>query len=431
MIFRDRQEAGRLLAERLKQEALERPVIIALPRGGVPVGFEVAQALHASFDVLVVRKISAPSHPEFGIGAVTEDGSVWIDEKSAQRIDARDLNTWVQVAFDEVKHRVKQYRKNRPLPSLKGKTAVIVDDGLATGVTARLACLYARYQGAERVILAIPVCAPRSETRLGAVADQIICLEEPESFFSVGEFYDDFEQISDDEVIALLSQGKAKLRKIIHREVVIESQGICLPGSLSVPVQSQGIILFAHGSGSSRMSPRNLQVAKTLQKAGFATLLFDLLTEEESFDRAHVFDIPFLAERLSSATKWIQNEKSIRRSPIGYFGASTGAGAALWAAAEMGPDISAIVSRGGRPDLAMDRIPEVLAPTLLIVGGADTAVIEMNREALKSLRSGELFIVPDATHLFEEPGALETVAQHATSWFEKYLSNKQARKEAA
>lgn len=190
-----------------------------------------------------------------------------------------------------------------------------------------------------------------------------------------------------------------------------------VPGQLVIPSSAKGLVLFAHGSGSSHLSPRNRQVASTLNRAGIGTLLFDLLTEEESQNRANVFDISLLAERLKNATRWVQSRKDCQGFPLGYFGASTGAAAALWAAADLKEEVSAIVSRGGRPDLALHCLDRVTAPTLLIVGEEDAPVIEMNRDALPYLRNGHLTIIPGATHLFEETGTLEAVAQHARKWF--------------
>jgi putative phosphoribosyl transferase len=205
------------------------------------------------------------------------------------------------------------------------------------------------------------------------------------------------------------------------REVRIAPIG--LDGLLSLPKAAAGIVLFAHGSGSSRFSPRNNYVAKALQDAGLATLLFDLLTDEESADRARVFDIPLLAERLAMATEWVASQPEISALPIGYFGASTGAAAALVAAARGGRNIAAVVSRGGRPDLTDTDLPQVRAPTLLIVGGADDVVLELNRMALAKLTcEKKLAIVPGATHLFEEPGTLDEVIALARDWFVGHLS---------
>jgi putative phosphoribosyl transferase len=210
-----------------------------------------------------------------------------------------------------------------------------------------------------------------------------------------------------------------------EREVRVPVASVTLEGNLGVPEDARGVVLFAHGSGSGRHSPRNRYVAQELRQAGLATLLIDLLTpEEEEVDlrtRHLRFDIGMLAERLIGATDWMKRESDTRNLHLGYFGASTGAGAALVAAAERPEEVGAIVSRGGRPDLAGEALPRVRAPTLLIVGENDVPVIEMNREAMERLRvEKELEIVSGATHLFEEPGALEKVAHLASDWFVRY-----------
>ncbi|MBF8186807.1 alpha/beta hydrolase [Nonomuraea sp. K274] len=198
-------------------------------------------------------------------------------------------------------------------------------------------------------------------------------------------------------------------------------------GDLVVPEAAQGVVVFVHGSGSSRLSPRNRYVAGALNEAGLGTLLFDLLTPEEEADRANVFDIGLLAERLLQRTGWVREQPEAKGLPVGYFGASTGAAAALWAAAEPGNAIAAIVSRGGRPDLAGERLAAVRAPTLLIVGGRDPVVIELNEEAQRRLRAeSKMTIVPGATHLFEEAGALEAVAGHAREWFTTHFAGPHA-----
>ncbi|MEV5496739.1 hypothetical protein AB0M50_15225 [Nonomuraea fuscirosea] len=191
-----------------------------------------------------------------------------------------------------------------------------------------------------------------------------------------------------------------------------------MSGDLIVPDAAQGLVLFAHGSGSGRHSPRNRYVAGALNEAGLGTLLFDLLTPEEEADRANVFDIGLLAGRLLERTAWAREQLEAACLPIGYFGASTGAAAALWAAATPGNDVAAIVSRGGRPDLAGPRLAAVRAPTLLVVGGRDPVVMELNEQAQERLAvESRIAVVPGATHLFEEPGALDAVAGHATDWF--------------
>lgn len=208
----------------------------------------------------------------------------------------------------------------------------------------------------------------------------------------------------------------------LPQSVVVEAAGVRLPGVLTLPPHPAGVVVFAHGSGSSRFSARNRFVADALVAANFGTLLFDLLTELEAGNRANVFDIALLAGRLRGASEWLAAYAATADLKLGFFGASTGAAAALVTAAEVGPSVHAVVSRGGRPDLAADLLPWVKAPTLLIVGEADIDVLELNRAALRRLGGvRQLAVVPHATHLFEEPGALEKVAGLAAFWFGRYL----------
>jgi putative phosphoribosyl transferase len=210
------------------------------------------------------------------------------------------------------------------------------------------------------------------------------------------------------------------LPHVVDRRVDVGSRH--LEGALAIPDGSKGLVIFAHGSGSSRLSPRNIRVARDLNARGFGTLLFDLLTESEAARRANVFDIPLLGARVAEAVAWARANPETARLPIGLFGASTGAAAALVASCEAPGEVAAVVSRGGRPDLAGRYLRNVRSPTLLIVGGADQGVIELNRQAFALLEcEKQLEIVPGATHLFEEPGTLERVIDLAADWFEKYL----------
>lgn len=209
-----------------------------------------------------------------------------------------------------------------------------------------------------------------------------------------------------------------------YKEITIPIDKIRLKGNLRIAKNSKGFIIFSHGSGSSRMSSRNNFVADLLYESGFSSLLFDLLTLHEDLRYENRFDIQLLTNRLVKVTQWTQNNKDFKKLPIGYFGASTGAASALRAAAQMSKAIKAVVSRGGRPDLAIEDLPFVQAPTLLLVGGNDAVVIELNKKAKAQIKSNcELKIVAGASHLFEEPGTLEEVAKHTIKWFNTYLKN--------
>jgi putative phosphoribosyl transferase len=226
-----------------------------------------------------------------------------------------------------------------------------------------------------------------------------------------------------------MNQAQTEVR--IVRDVLIPSRKVQLEGELNIPAKASGVVLFAHGSGSSRHSPRNKYVARTLHDSDVGTLLFDLLTQEEEEEEKNTrhlrFDIELLSKRLIDATNWIKTVTEIKSLPIGYFGSSTGAAAALVAAAELGHQVAVVVSRGGRPDLAGESLPYVKAATLLIVGGRDEEVIKLNWEAYGRLHcEKKVEIVGRATHLFEEPGALEDVARLAADWFKKYFESNSA-----
>jgi len=435
MPFVDRREAGRRLAERLMYLQGEDVVVLGLPRGGVPVAFEVAQALGAPLDVVVVRKLGVPFQPELAMGAIGEGGARVLNDDVVRMaaVSQQELDTVEKRERVELDRRARRFRGDRPRVPLAGRTAVVVDDGIATGATARAGCQVAKSQGAIRVVLAVPVAPPRAVAELGRQVE-VVCVETPDSLWAVGQWYRDFTQTSDDEVARLLAES-AQLELISlgaesapadppirDEEVEVTAGRVGLAGHLTLPEQPTGIVVFAHGSGSSHHSPRNRFVAKVLNQAGLGTLLFDLLTPREELDRANVFDIELLGDRLGEVTGWLGDQPVVRHLPIAYFGASTGAGAALWAAAQPDCDVAAVVSRGGRPDLAGPRLGQVCAPTLLIVGSLDPAVLELNRQAQAQLHcESSLAVVPGATHLFEEPGTLAAAAELARDWLHTHL----------
>jgi len=430
VLFTDRLEAGRRLGARLEYLRGQDVVVLGLPRGGVPVGAQVAEALDAPLDVCLVRKLGVPHQPELGMGAIGEDGVRVINQEVLRGSGASEADLERVEAHERavLAQRAARYRGDRRPADVAGRTAVIVDDGVATGSTARVACRIARARGAARIVLAVPVAPWDFPQRLAGEADDLVCLATPADFYAIGQFYGDFTQVADDEVTAWLRQTAHRHERFAgtgpgDREVEIAAGAVRLRGRLTLPAGATGVVAFAHGSGSGRHSPRNRFVAGGLNRAGLGTLLFDLLTEDEEHDRANVFDIGLLAGRLSDVTRWLREEPDTEGLAVGYFGASTGAAAALWAAAEPSARPAAVVSRGGRPDLAGPRLPEVTAPTLLIVGGADRQVLELNREAQAALRcESRLEVVPGATHLFEEPGTLERVTELARDWFADHMA---------
>jgi putative phosphoribosyl transferase len=430
-VFRNRVHAGRMLAGKLEHLRGQKVVVLGLPRGGVPVAFEVARELGAPLDVILVRKLGVPYQPELAMGAIGEGGVVVRNREVIRlaRVPEETLEQVRRQEMVELERRAIQFRGDRPPVAIAGRVAVLVDDGIATGSTMKAAVEVARAAGASRVVVATPVAPPDIDERLGEVADEIVVVDRPYPFYAIGEFYLDFTQTSDREVTDLLAQA-ARMAPASHGqrgtngEITIPVASVPeggIGGLLTIPDLPRGAVVFAHGSGSSRHSPRNRFVADVLNEAGLATLLVDLLTPGEGSSRAAVFDVELLAGRLVAATAWLTEHHQF--PTVGYFGASTGAAAALTAAARPDSPITAVVSRGGRPDLAGEALRHVRCPTLLIVGGRDEQVMELNRAAQEAMTcETRLAVIPGATHLFEEPGALEAVSEIARDWFLAHMT---------
>jgi len=437
MIFKDRIDAGRQLATRLSSYAnWQDIVVLGIPRGGVTVAFEVAQALHAPLDIFLSRKLGVPGHEELAFGAIAAGDGRYLDKRviEAAGLSEQQIERVTQDVKNTLQERALLYRGSCPPLEVTGRTVILVDDGIATGASVYAAISALRQMKPAKLVLAVPVAPASTCAWLRPEVDQLVCVHAPEEFYAVGQFYESFPQVEDVEVQDLLRRARLEAYTSSRSDsssnerqsdVTIDLDNVRLEGTLTIPNDPKGIVLFAHGSGSSRHSPRNRYVAQVLQADGFATLLFDLLTsQEESVDRqtaALRFDIGLLAKRLVGATQWITRHPATLTLPVGYFGASTGAAAALVAAARLPGLVRAVVSRGGRPDLAREALGIVQASVLLLVGGNDEMVIGLNREALSKLRcrDKQLVIIPGATHLFEETGALEQVARLAAAWLSR------------
>ncbi|CAF1209267.1 unnamed protein product [Rotaria sordida] len=447
LIFRDRIDAGcQLAAHPYLQKIKSLPsnernsyLVISLPRGGTVVGDELAKQLNITHDLVFPRKIPCPGQPEFAIGAVSELGDViWNDyARQENLIDKPQVQQSKDKQIEESRRRKQIYRGQRkPLESLSGRTVILVDDGLATGATMKSAIMTCQHLNAQSIIVAVPCGSADRVKDISKSVDKVICLTTPYGYHAVGQCYDSFDQTTDEEVIEIMAKYQGLNSENISNsgkqsiKIELDSQNV-LHGDLTLVSNSIGLVLFAHGSGSSRLSPRNQYVAEQLNAAKISTFLLDLLTKNEEIEddrtRKLRFNIPFLADRLSQVTDWLyQNNKNIQNLSIGYFGASTGGAAAIIAGGiKQQKRTKAIVSRGGRPDLVpKEQLNQLTVPTLLIVGGADMDVIKMNEEAysqMTQLKDNEkqkaLKLIPNATHLFEEKGALEQVSQLAVQWF--------------
>jgi putative phosphoribosyl transferase len=428
MVFRNREEAAYLLVEQLRPYAQSGALVVALPRGGVPLGAIIARELQLPLDIILIKKIGHPNQPEYAVGAVSLHSRV-INPNIDLPPGFFDQQT--QVLRQELKDRYQRYNQGRtPLP-VTGKTVILVDDGIATGYTLLAAAQLLRHAHAAKIIVAVPVAPPRAAQKISPYVDEYICLQTPAQFQAVGQFYQDFTEVTHEDVLQLLAArapeqkppGPEGLpRHAVAQAVDIPVGEVVLAGNLQVPAKASGLVVFSHGSGSSRHSPRNRYVAQGLEDIGFGTLLFDLLTEGEDAVYQNRFNIELLTQRLISVTQWLGVQEQVRQLPLGYFGASTGAASALRAAAHLGGQIKAVVSRGGRPDLALVFLPQVRAATLLLVGGLDAPVLALNQKAYERLPPPrDLVVVAGATHLFEEPGKLAEMAYLAGEWFRRYL----------
>ncbi|MFF7903130.1 phosphoribosyltransferase family protein [Streptomyces sp. NPDC007920] len=435
MRYENRADAGRRLARCLEYLRDEDVVVLGVPRGGVPVAFEVARHLDAPLDLAVVRKLRVPWQPELGFGALGEHGVRVIDRAvlSESGLDPAGRETVERAERAELERRLRHLRDSRPPLSVAGRTALVVDDSLSTGAAAEAACRVARTRGAAEVVLAVPVGPEAALPHLRAVADQVVCLQPLRHLGSVGAWYTDSGHVTDAEVATLLAETRRTTATATtattaagplpepaaeapspDREVEVPAGPVRLAARLALPPTPPVAVAYALGGGSGRHRPPHQRVAAVLRRAGLGTLLIDLLTEDEERTPHNVFDIVLLAGRLRAATDWLRRETGL---PVSHCGAGTGAGAAVEAAAH--DDVRAVVCLGGRPDLAPpSALARVRAPCLFVVGALDTRLLGLNRLAADWMCCDHRVVpVRGAADLFTAPDTVKTVAELARDWF--------------
>lgn len=420
--FKDREEAAYELVPRLLDLKGQKPIVLGVPRGAIPMAKIVADALGGELDVMLVKKLGHPLHPEFALGSVTEDGHILLGIGASQYGFSQEyFETEALRTAEDLQRKRQLYTQGKtPIP-VAGRNVVVVDDGIATGATMLAAVQSLKEHGAGRIVVASPVASPQAIMLLEREGVEVRALKVPEHFGAVGYYYESFAQVSDAEVGAYF--------RIQPGKIEIKGKNLQLNATIGTAEKAKGLVIFAQGAGLGRLSPLNEQneyIAEILNQHGISTVLADLLTEEEAEERRHVFDIEFLAERLNAVTDWVGDQSFARDLPLGIMGSSTGGGAAIQAAATSRRRISAVVLRGGRPDMAREYLAMVKTPILLMVGEYDEAVILMNRYAFSKMTAfarteKRLSIIPGAGHLFEEPGALKQVAEKALEWFLKHF----------
>ncbi|MBI5949434.1 MAG: alpha/beta fold hydrolase [Chloroflexi bacterium] len=416
--FQDRDDAGRRLGELLKQRGLKRPLVLGIPRGGVPVAAQVARAVEGELGVVVARKVGAPYQPELAIGAVTADGVAWINEPLAADTGAgKDyLDREIAGQAAEARRREAVFDGHRR-GAVSGRPVIIVDDGIATGATALAAARSMRKAGAKPLIVAVPVGPPHTLDLLKQEADEVICLHEEPDFWAIGQFYVDFHPMEDREVLDVLAAFPAAAPDGTV-EAFIRRDGVELAARLRLPGGRAPVVVFVHGLGSSKDSPRNVVIAERLVDAGIAALLFDLSGHGESTAGRHE-GIEAYVDDLVAAVAWVKEQPGIDAEHLAIAGSSLGAVVALQAVQSGRVKPAALVLRA--PPADPEEFRGLTVPALLLVG-SDDPLLEQACGAAGVSPSVRLQVAPGASHLFEEPGTLELATDATVSWLRGQLA---------
>lgn len=431
-MFADRREAGRQLAAVLRHWRHRHPVVLGVPRGGVPVAFEVADELDTELDVIVAHKIGIPYQPEVAMGAVAEHGVVLLSDSVVKACDVsrQQVAAATEQAVRETARRIALYRDGRQRVPLTGRAAVIVDDGIATGATIRAAYQAARRDGAVRVVLATPVAAPATVRRLRPDVDDVVALSTPDRMVAVGAWYRDFRQVSDQEVSDLLAAAarRGETGRPVAEipspsdagEQMLRLDDATVTARWSLPYGMCGLVVVPHSAANARYGARGRSTIDVLNRAGYGVVLVDLLAPDEERDRARVHDIDLLANRLREATELARTLMTDRAPWTGYLASGTAAATAL-RAASTDVAIAAVVAHNGRLDLIGPYLPTLTVPVLLLVGVGDRALLDINRRGQARLRCpNRLRVLPGMTDQPARPGAHATMLALARDWFDEW-----------
>lgn len=419
--FQNREEAGRLLGEKLLSYKNQHPVILAVPRGGVPVAFEVAKLLNCPLDLIMVKKIGAPKQPELAVGAVSED-SIPIYNKSLVRALSLKHSYLDQVAkkkIKEVHEQLKEFRGTKIPENIKNRTVILIDDGIATGATLMAAIQFIRQKEPLKIVVASPVGSKENLQRIKKLADDVICLKTPDPFMSVGLWYENFNQVSNEEVIRLLGDSRF-LAEESNSEIVIQDAHTELHGELHLCDHGKDLIVLTSGSELYQHNPRCQTFKEEFLKSGFNVLLLNLYSEKEIQNTTSPVSLATLSRRLILGTEAAITK--IKSSPVsvGYFAMGVGAGAALAASAQSARKISAIVSFRGRPDMAEEYWRRIETPVLFIAGENDTSIVSIHNYEKEKLRHAKSIAIPHTTY-FEEFEPLSEAVEYSLDWFTRFL----------
>jgi putative phosphoribosyl transferase len=432
-MFRDRADAGRQLGARLVQESLHEPLVLGLGRGGVPVAVKVAEALQAEVDTLTVRRVTHPDRPDVGLGVVTESEVALLDDQlvGLLQLDEAAASALVDAARSQVERQAQAVRAGRARADVAGRDVVLVDDGVSSGLTARLGIKALRRWNVGRIVLALPVASPAALAGLEGLVDRLVCLTHAEAVGVLADCYEDFAEVDDALAGRLLREARARILTV--RQVALPAAGATVAGTLVGPAQPTGVVVVVPGIASAARSPRNVLLARQLASGGLGVLLVDLLDANEAAEGTTAALLASHAERVVGACRWVASTSAWAvahegdaqaQLPVGLLASGSGAAAALLAVGRHGADVAAIVARDGRPDLADDVLGQVSVPTLLVVGGRDERGERLALAATYRLHGpAEVAVVAGASALFEEPGALAEVGRKAAAWFARHLSN--------